>query len=115
MTSTTGCPIKKFKPLAGGYHPENKIAVPMRQEPGCCGQKSEMPNLSVLAIAEQFTRSMSSWVAYGMPVATEELHLDRQSKCAPCQFSKGIWCTKCKCLIKLKTKLATEKCPVGEW
>lgn len=36
---------------------------------------------------------------------------------SPCKLApdKKCWCTVCHCALKLKTKVASEKCPEGKW
>jgi hypothetical protein len=35
--------------------------------------------------------------------------------CNVCEFKKLRTCTKCGCLIDLKTKIADTSCPLGKW
>lgn len=39
----------------------------------------------------------------------------RLAICKACEFFTGITCLKCGCVARFKTKLATEKCPIGKW
>jgi len=36
--------------------------------------------------------------------------------CRPCEFfTKDKVCSKCGCMMEVKTKLSKEKCPIGKW
>ena len=41
----------------------------------------------------------------------------RRAICATCPHIRaaGLQCGVCLCLIRLKTKLKTEECPIGKW
>jgi hypothetical protein len=39
----------------------------------------------------------------------------RLSICQDCRYREGIQCSRCECLIRLKTMLKTETCPEGKW
>lgn len=45
--------------------------------------------------------------------AAEQLR--RLNICAICPAKRVGVCTKCGCVINLKTKLKTEKCPLNKW
>lgn len=57
------------------------------------------------------------------PEVTPEVLAERQAICASCPHSKKFLkkltnlsqCDLCKCIIKWKTRLATEECPDGRW
>lgn len=58
----------------------------------------------------------------GAVVKGEEIIVDqatrdhRRSVCnAPCEFKAGLQCSKCECVISLKTMMAHESCPMGFW
>jgi len=70
-----------------------------------------MPELNAVQVMAYFSMALVRWAMAGLPVVPANTHDDRQSKCGVCPHRKGAWCKKCKCLIKLKTKLATEECP----
>jgi hypothetical protein len=49
--------------------------------------------------------------------ASKELKEERRDVCNKCELFKkdvGI-CGECYCIVKLKTALAGEKCPIGKW
>jgi hypothetical protein len=85
--------------------------MPQSNLTGCCGHSNEMPTLSAIQVAAYFAMAMVRWASAGLPLVPVTTHNDRDSKCGVCPYRKGAWCTKCRCLIKLKTKLATEECP----
>lgn len=48
--------------------------------------------------------------------ADEDIVQDRLDICKSCEFlTSKFRCTQCGCFMKLKTKLAPMKCPVGKW
>ena len=46
---------------------------------------------------------------------TAEVQGQRMSICATCEHNKLNVCTKCGCILKLKTQWANTQCPVGKW
>jgi hypothetical protein len=54
--------------------------------------------------------------AQGQVVTVSDEERDRRMAiCQDCEFFTGLTCLKCGCVARWKTKLATEKCPVGKW
>lgn len=66
----------------------------------------------------------------GINQASVDVMMQRRDKCRQCEFAtrntkrlerstKGLTtlsrCTKCNCFIAAKTKLVTERCPIGLW
>ena len=47
--------------------------------------------------------------------ATKEEKRERILICEKCPYNKFSVCTKCGCIIPLKTKLKGEACPIGNW
>ena len=45
---------------------------------------------------------------------SETVH-HRLEICRTCPHKKGMICGKCGCIIKAKTRLGREKCPIGKW
>ncbi len=71
--------------------------------------------ISAVKVAASFTKSMAVWAASGMKVMSKAEHAKRYATCCTCEHMVGHMCTRCTCLAYAKTKLATEKCPVGKW
>lgn len=40
---------------------------------------------------------------------------ERTKKCDACPFKKGLFCSKCGCLLSAKILYIHSKCPIGEW
>lgn len=45
----------------------------------------------------------------------QEVINNRRSICNECEYRLGTNCLKCGCLIFAKTKISTQRCPVGKW
>jgi hypothetical protein len=71
-----------------------------------------MPPLSWAQVIAAFGKSMVKWVAEGLPLADSALHGVRCDHCKVCPKFNRFYCTHCKCIAYLKTKLATEACPL---
>jgi hypothetical protein len=85
-----------------------------------------------ISLVRHLTGSVASWAGSGFPVAKESALMRRRLGCQTCEFSSAApttmpyrgmafltgesdrVCTKCGCLIKRKTLLATERCPVQD-
>lgn len=48
-------------------------------------------------------------------IASEEIKNERLAICQSCQHNKLGVCSKCGCVLRLKTQWKTTKCPVGKW
>lgn len=46
---------------------------------------------------------------------TTQIKDDRLKICGPCEFAKAGFCKKCGCILAAKTRVKTEKCPIGKW
>ena len=51
----------------------------------------------------------------GLLLASKEIRAERRGICNVCSSRKGILCTECGCIIRAKTCVAFEKCPIGKW
>lgn len=51
----------------------------------------------------------------GKDPASPETIAARLAICEPCEDRAAGRCKRCKCFIKLKVRLAGEKCPLGKW
>jgi hypothetical protein len=111
-SSSTGCPMKRFEPVNGADYDLDREPDPAEPNMGCCGGNGkEMSDLSWNQVLLHFAMSMVKWGLAGMPVVPEKTHGERYAKCRSCPHIRGFWCSKCKCVAYLKTKLATEGCP----
>jgi len=56
------------------------------------------------------------WFVVGDPViAPPDVVQHRRNICGACIFNDDDQCEKCTCLIRPKTLLLSEKCPIGSW
>lgn len=77
----------------------------------------------MLSIADRFSifgtavgRAAKAAVSPGQDVlATPSYVIKRRAICEGCPDRDGKQCGKCSCFIVVKTRLATEHCPVGRW
>lgn len=67
-------------------------------------------NLTV-SVFNVFTQAIKT----GKTLASDEVVVDRVSKCQGCPFLKKDRCSECGCFIALKAGLAAESCPKGKW
>lgn len=111
LSSSTGCPIKKFPPINAAGYDEDREPEPLSTMNGCCGQSDEMPDISQLQVVANFAQAMVRWTRAGLPLVSQNVHNQRHGQCQVCPYRQGSWCQKCKCLTYLKTKIATEGCP----
>lgn len=51
----------------------------------------------------------------GFKNTSEEEYHKRLLVCSTCEEFNNNRCNKCGCYLKLKAKMATEKCPLGKW
>lgn len=72
-----------------------------------------MPELTWSQVMASFAMAQVRWAMNGFPIVPANIKADRGSKCQACPQRKGYWCRLCKCLIYLKTSLATEQCPAN--
>ena len=45
----------------------------------------------------------------------EDIINKRWDLCQGCEFLKNDKCEKCGCFMKVKTRIATARCPIGKW
>jgi len=116
IASPTGCPLQKFPPLSGhGYDVEKEASQPFQPSCASCVVDEKMPALSWPQVTAHFASAMVRWAAAGMPVVSEQVHGERNVTCKGCPRRNGHWCSICRCLIYLKSKVATEQCPEYRW
>lgn len=46
---------------------------------------------------------------------SREVRKNRLASCELCLSYKAGVCTECGCVVKLKSKVASEECPLGKW
>jgi hypothetical protein len=55
------------------------------------------------------------YVTHGMPNVTTEQANERMLICTQCEHFNNYVCNECGCMLMLKTRMATESCPIGKW
>lgn len=111
LQSAQGCPIRKFEPLFGaGYAPDKPVAEEVRVK-DCCGTIAAPP-LTWSKVLQQFAAAMLRWISEGCPVVDAQRHAERYGRCKACPKFVGFYCQVCRCVAYLKTKVATEVCPL---
>jgi len=117
LASPEGCPIKRFPPVDGAGYALDRQAEPGAPATvrGCenCGSQG-MPPLNWGQVLASFTKSMVGWIKAGAPLVGGRVHGLRYDQCNTCTEFRSFYCHHCKCLAYLKTKLATEQCPLPE-
>jgi len=113
LASDEGCPLQKFPPVNGAdYAPERTTAAPAPKIVDCCGADSRMPPLNWGQVLASFAKSMAEWIKAGLPLVSHKTHGMRYGSCKTCLQFHRFYCKHCKCVAYLKTKLATEQCPL---
>lgn len=80
-----------------------------------------MSEPTLMQKAKSATYSALEWARAGFPVVSDEEYAKREAICLACPFFDASAffgdgkCTQCGCDFKLKSKMATEKCPEGKW
>jgi hypothetical protein len=117
LSSEEGCPVKKFLPVAGaGYAVDRQAeASAPATVRGCegCGNQG-MPPMTWGQVLASFTKSMAEWIRVGVPLVSSRIHGLRYDQCKNCTEFHRFYCNRCKCVCFLKSKLATEQCPLPE-
>ena len=62
--------------------------------------------------ARQAGVEAARWMAKGFPLAEYKKRIDI---CRSCPSMKGSVCKECGCLMTIKARMATTKCPLGKW
>ena len=60
-------------------------------------------------------KSLIAWTAVGLPLTDGSLTAFRISTCEGCEFYRKPICIKCGCVIAIKARMATAKCPEDKW
>ena len=67
-------------------------------------------------MASNFAKNVAAITRSGVSLCSEEEHDKRFSLCKSCEYlSEKERCMKCGCFMKIKTKFAAMKCPIGKW
>jgi len=87
-----------------------------RDSAGNIVEKRELRPLTIAKNAAGAAgRVMRAAVNHHAVKVSDEEQARRLSICKGCEWFTGSRCTKCGCVMRWKTKLATESCPIGKW
>ena len=50
-----------------------------------------------------------------LALVSPKIRKERLNLCYSCEFIKKPICSKCKCLLHLKTLFTGQQCPIGKW
>jgi hypothetical protein len=53
--------------------------------------------------------------AVGVGTGSHAMVEARRAVCRSCEHNTGTRCTVCKCFLRPKTALRSERCPLGKW
>jgi hypothetical protein len=70
---------------------------------------------SVCGKARNLSSSVVEWTRAGMPIASSATLESREGICRSCEYYKKPICQRCGCVIAIKARLQTSKCPEGKW
>jgi len=77
--------------------------------------KTVVAKPTVKALVRTVADDWSAWRKAGFELVDEATHARRFGKCRQCVWYSAPACTKCWCVIRVKSKLAGMKCPIGLW
>jgi hypothetical protein len=124
VIDTSGFPSCEFRSRSGS---EAKCSVTnltvSKEQCNGCAAESKTATAKILGKAVNYAKALRRWVAAGRPERTdaeiEQLFDDHCSKCS--MFQNGV-CNSCGCpaskdqpAIRNKLRMATEKCPLGQF
>jgi len=61
----------------------------------------------------KFLRAIYCWCSGGCKVSLSST--ERMQICKTCEHYKAGVCSMCGCVLKYKTKMETERCPIDKW
>lgn len=79
--------------------------------PGC----DQVADMTWPQALSHFYDSVKKFKTSGMAMAGESLHVHRFQVCQGCEKYRKPFCTACKCVALVKTKVLVETCPLGKW
>jgi hypothetical protein len=86
---------------------------PVSTESSCCEDRQVAPSLSEKVAG--FGANMKQLVSSRFEAVSEEERIRRYSLCQECQWFKNYRCMQCGCFMKIKSKFAAMRCPIGLW
>lgn len=71
----------------------------------------------ILTQVNNFIDSSIKHLLNNMDNVNEDIAISRISICESCEFfdKNSVRCNSCGCFLKIKTRWASEKCPIGKW
>lgn len=105
-----------------GRRQRKELRKALRQAQADALKNGLPPPPSLLNQAKSFASSMKKWAKDGFKNVSKEEHQRRLNICLRCPsydpdgWGRGIGrCRECGCAVKAKTKIKSQKCPVGKW
>jgi hypothetical protein len=69
----------------------------------------------LLRMAVSATKAMMKFISSGMKTTAADLQKRRMATCQSCEHHTGLRCRVCGCFTNVKTRMAHEQCPIGNW
>ena len=112
LTSPAACPLGKF--MAANSSENAPSATP-----GCasknCNEAKDIQPLAYAQALTAFRQAMVMWVAAKTPLVSTSTYSQRISVCSKCPQYQWFQCKLCKCVVFVKARMGTTKCPAGKW
>jgi hypothetical protein len=86
---------------------------PAESLPG--GQETSMQAPGLWRQAKNFADAVVRHALDGFTAVSDEKFRERLAICEGCEFFKDRKCLKCGCLMDVKARWASEKCPIDKW
>ena len=117
-----GMPMKQIVIAVSGekgqrvVHQDGQSEAEILTRSECCGgekNQEQMPSLGTMA--KNLGGSLAEIAKSGVKLCDGETYHKRFSTCQACDRLQNGRCLECGCFMKLKSKLAAMKCPLGKW
>jgi tetratricopeptide (TPR) repeat protein len=69
----------------------------------------------LLRMAVSATKAMMKFIASGLKSTPPAIQQKRMAICQSCAHHTGLRCRICGCFTNVKTRMAHERCPIGQW
>ena len=95
----------------GDHYPSGTYVIVSKHEE----EQKEYP--SVAQQAKNFFSSMTNFIKSGMETVGDDEYQRRLDICNGCEWfdHEAGRCKQCGCFMRIKAKLASEKCPIDKW
>lgn len=62
-----------------------------------------------------FLKSLLKYIKSGFKNVSQNTYNSRMYVCSNCSYFGEFVCSECSCLVHIKAKMSTEKCPLDKW